>query len=129
MSPPLITIVLPTHNGVRYLRQSVESCLSQTHRELELIVVDDGSTDGTPEMIASFDDPRIVRVRNAPNLGLPASLNVGFTRARGDYLTWTSDDNWYELNALERMLDFLAEKPGQIAKIVIELPGAGADPR
>jgi len=122
---------LPTHNGVRYLRQSVESCLSQTHRELELIVVDDGSTDGTPEMIASFDDPRIVRVRNDPNLGLPASLNVGFTRARGDYLTWTSDDNWYELNALERMLDFLAERKAQFVRsdLTVHSEGTGEPDR
>ena len=113
---PLVSIVLPTHNGTRYLRQSVESCLGQTHRNVELVIVDDASTDATPQIVASFADSRIVSLRNHRNLGLPASLNVGFARTGGEYLTWTSDDNWYEPNALERMLDFLTERQARFVR-------------
>jgi glycosyltransferase involved in cell wall biosynthesis len=107
MTPgPLVSIVLPTYNGSRYLRQSVASCLAQTYEDFELIVVDDASTDRTPTIIAELAaaDGRIRTVRNEPNRKLPASLNVGFGRARGDYLTWTSDDNLYRPHALAAMV-------------------------
>jgi len=104
---PTVSIVLPTHNGAKYLRQSIESCLGQTRSDLELVVVDDASTDETPAIIGSFPDPRVVPLRNERNMGLPASLNAGFARARGEYFTWTSDDNYYAPRAVERMLDFL----------------------
>jgi glycosyltransferase involved in cell wall biosynthesis len=107
-----VSIVLPTYNGSRFLRGAIDSCLSQTHRDLELIVVDDTSTDSTPDIIRSYEDPRLVRVRNAKNRRLPKSLNIGFGRAKGDYLTWTSDDNEYEPDAIERMLGCLESNPG-----------------
>ncbi len=106
---PLVSIVLPTHNGARYLRESVDSCLRQTHEHLELIVVNDGSTDETEEIVLSYQDPRIVYARHHPNRGLPRTLNVGFALAQGDYLTWTSDDNYYADNAIEVMLRALQE--------------------
>lgn len=106
---PLVSIVLPTRNGAGHLWQSAASCLAQTCRDLELILVDDASTDQTPAIIKSLAaaDPRVAAVRNERNLRLPAALNAGFARARGRYLTWTSDDNWYEPEALEKMLAFL----------------------
>ena len=106
---PLVTIVLPTRDGSRYLFQALRSCLEQTFDYLEVVVIDDGSTDETPRLLDSVDDPRLVRLCNRESLGLPASLNLGFARARGDYLTWTSDDNWYEPQAIERMLAFLQD--------------------
>lgn len=104
---PLVSIVLPVYNGARFLRQAMESCLEQTYRNIELIVVDDASTDETPEIIGSFDDARLVSVRNQRNLNLPASLNAGFARAGGEYLTWTSDDNYYAPRAIGKMVAFL----------------------
>ncbi len=108
---PKISIVLPTYNGSKYLRQAIESCLNQTYRHMELIVVDDGSTDNTPEIIRSYADPRIKIIRNEKNQRLPRSLNIGFAAATGDYLTWTSDDNEYLPTALEEMLRFLQSRP------------------
>lgn len=107
MATPLVSIVLPTHNGSRYLRESIDSCLRQTHENLELIIVNDGSTDETEEIVLSYGDPRIVYARHHPNAGLPRTLNVGFALAKGDYLTWTSDDNYYADEALEVMLNEL----------------------
>jgi glycosyltransferase involved in cell wall biosynthesis len=104
---PLVSIVLPTHNGAKYIKQAVESCLGQTYRNVELIIVDDASTDETHEIVSAFADPRITNIRNERNLKLPASLNVGFARARGEFLTWTSDDNYYASDAIGRMVAFL----------------------
>lgn len=108
MSASKVSIVLPTYNGSRYLRASMESCLSQTHTDLELIVIDDCSTDETPQIVRQFKDPRVIYSRNPQNLRLPRSLNVGFKIAQGDFLTWTSDDNEYTPDAIEKMLACLA---------------------
>jgi len=127
---PLVSVVLPVHNGAKFLRQSIDSCLKQTHRDLELIVVDDASRDATPKVIEAVKDPRLVHLRNQRNLGLPATLNVGFSRARGEYLSWTSYDNWYDPEAMARMLAFLvAERAAFVCSdfFVVSEEGAGAE--
>lgn len=110
---PDVSIVLPTYNGSRYIEQSIRSCLDQTHRDIELIIVDDCSTDATPQIIARFiaEDPRVRTIRHDPNRRLPASLNSGFAASRGRYLTWTSDDNLYRPDAIAQMLSVLEQKP------------------
>jgi glycosyltransferase involved in cell wall biosynthesis len=110
---PKVSIVLPTYNGERFLRSAIESCVNQSFRDWELIIVDDASTDSTPEIIAEFAaaDARIRCSRNPENLRLPRSLNRGFDLARGDYFTWTSDDNDFYPNALERMVAELELEP------------------
>jgi glycosyltransferase involved in cell wall biosynthesis len=110
LAEPLVSIVLPTHNGSRYLRESIDSCLRQTYEHLELIIVNDGSTDETDEIVRSYRDPRIVYARHHPNQGLPRALNVGFALAKGDYLTWTSDDNYYADEAIQVMLEELRSR-------------------
>lgn len=107
----LVSVVLPTFNGVKYLRESIESCLNQTHRNLELLVVDDGSTADVREVVARFSDARLRYFRHDRNQGVAAGLNTGFKNSRGDYLTWTSDDNRYAGNAIETLLGFLRKYP------------------
>lgn len=107
MSAPLVSVVLPTYQRAHLLAQAITSVLDQTHANLELIVVDDNSPDDTAAVVASFDDARIQYVKNTPNLKLPRALNRGFALARGDYLTWTSDDNLMAPTALEKMLAVL----------------------
>lgn len=102
-----VSIILPTYNGAKYLQLSIDSCLGQTYQDLELIVVDDGSTDDTPRIVESFSDDRILLVRHEDNRGLPASLNTGFSRCSGAYLSWTSDDNLFLPEAIQRMVDYL----------------------
>ena len=113
MTLPLVSIVLPTYNGARYLAESIESCMAQTHTNWELIIVDDASTDETPEIIARYCemDDRIKVMRQKTNRRLPASLNTGFSAAQGEYLTWTSDDNRYRPAAILEMLLFLQAHP------------------
>lgn len=108
---PLVSIILPTYNGSRYVREAIESCLAQTYRHWELIVVDDCSTDSTPAIIAEHAarDPRIKSIRHPQNMKLPAALNTGHAAAQGHYLTWTSDDNRFLSRAIEEMVKFMEQ--------------------
>lgn len=101
----LISIVLPVYNGEKYLRESIESVIAQTYQAWELLIMDDCSTDGSAEIAKEYEakDSRIHYYRNEQNLRLPRNLNRGFSLAKGDYLTWTSDDNRYKPQAIEKM--------------------------
>jgi glycosyltransferase involved in cell wall biosynthesis len=113
MATPLISIVLPTYNGAHYLKKSVDSCLSQTFEDFELIIVDDCSTDDTGRIAdaCAQTDPRVRVIHNAFNKKLPLSLNTGFEVARGKYHTWTSDDNYYAPGALQVLVGDLSLHP------------------
>lgn len=106
----LISIVLPVYNGERYLRESIESVIAQTYTTWELLILDDCSTDRSAEIAKEYEkkDSRIHYYRNERNLRLPRNLNKGFSLAKGNYLTWTSDDNRFRPNALEKMYFTLA---------------------
>ncbi|MCX7642328.1 MAG: glycosyltransferase [Armatimonadetes bacterium] len=110
---PLVSIVLPTYNGSRYLDQAIQSILNQTYSNWELIIVDDGSNDDTPNIISRYVaiDSRIRSIRHPINRKLPAALNTGFAQAKGEFLTWTSNDNCYRPNALAIMVSFLEAHP------------------
>ena len=101
-----VSVVLPVYNGEEFLRQSIESVLAQTYENWELLIIDDGSTDGSPAIAREYaeKDPRIFYYRNPENIKLPRSLNRGFALSTGDYLTWTSDDNLYYADAFETMV-------------------------
>lgn len=106
---PKVSIVLPSYNGEKYIRQSIESVINQTYQDWELIIVNDSSTDNTLAIANEYDnnDSRIKVITNEKNRKLPYSLNVGFRVSTGKYLTWTSDDNSYYPEAIEKMVDFL----------------------
>lgn len=108
-----VSIVLPVYNGARFLTKSMETCLQQTHRNIELIVVDDGSTDATPEIVSRYvaQDPRVVSIRNNRNMRLPYALNLGFAHTTGELLTWTSCDNYYAPQAIEALVQYLGTWP------------------
>ncbi len=109
---PTVSVVLPTHNGSRYIDRAIESVVEQTFADWELIVVDDASTDDTPAKVDVWTerDERIRVVHLTENRKLPGALNDGFRQAGGEYLTWTSDDNWYAPEALGRMVEVLGTR-------------------
>ena len=109
----MVSIVLPTFNGSKYLSQSIESIIGQTFNDWELIIVDDCSTDNTWEIACTYAklDSRIRVLHNEKNMKLPKSLNIGFREAKGDLFTWTSDDNYYYENAVELMKKELDTSP------------------
>ena len=109
----LVSIILPTYNGEKFLKDSIESILKQTYTNWELIIVNDCSTDNTLKIIEEYaqKDARIKYISNKVNSKLPQSLNNGFKLAKGEYYTWTSDDNMYKPNAIKKMVEYLNENP------------------
>lgn len=89
---PKVSVILPTYNHLRFLPPAIDSVLGQDFQDFELVIVNDGSTDGTKEYLDGLDDPRI-RVVHQENRRLPEALNAGFQVAQGEMLTWISADN------------------------------------
>src|SRR5581483_7511867 len=98
---PVVSVVMAVRDGAAYLREAVDSVLGQSLTELELVVVDDGSTDGTSRILASYRDERL-RVLAGPARGLAPSLNAGIQAARADLIGRMDADDVSEPNRLER---------------------------
>lgn len=99
----MISVVMPTYNQAAFLKRAIDSILAQTVQDFELIVVDDGSTDNTAEILTEYDDPRM-QVWHKPNGGTGTALNMGFQWARGEYETWFASDNLMYPENLENLL-------------------------
>jgi glycosyltransferase involved in cell wall biosynthesis len=110
-SAPLVTFVLAVSNGERYLGAALASALRQTVAELELLVVDDGSTDATSRILAEIDDERVRVLRNEERLGLATSLNRGLDEARGRYVARLDADDVALPDRLERQLAHIRSSP------------------
>jgi glycosyltransferase involved in cell wall biosynthesis len=106
---PLVTVLLATHDDARYLPAAVESVLGQTLEDLELLVIDDASTDSTPELLEAVKDPRLRVLRNEVRRGLAFSLNRGLDLAEGRYVARLDADDVALPERLERQLGQLRE--------------------
>jgi glycosyltransferase involved in cell wall biosynthesis len=104
---PVISIVTPTHNRANLLRRAMASVRAQTWRDFEWIVVDDGSTDETMQVLDACDDLRLVRVRLEPNRGVAGARNAGIQRARGEYVAFLDDDDEYVPHYLQSVVEML----------------------
>jgi len=102
MSLPLISCLVPVFNGERYLGEALDSILAQTYEAIELIVVDDGSTDGTGEVVAHYGD-RVGYVRQN-NQGAPTARNVGLSMAAGEFVAFLDADDLWHPEKLERQM-------------------------
>ncbi len=106
-SSPRVTVVIPVYNRRQYVREAIESILRQTYSDFELLVIDDGSSDGTGEVVRSYVDERVRLMRHERNLGIPRTRNDGVRLARGEYIAFLdSDDVAYPMR-LERQVAFL----------------------
>ena len=76
---PKVTVLMPVYNGEKYLREAIDSILNQTFTDFEFLIVDDGSTDNSSEIINSYSDSRIRLIRKSANLGISKSLNIGLS--------------------------------------------------
>lgn len=103
---PEISVLLPAYNAVTTLKDAIESVLAQTLREIELLVIDDGSDDGTAELLASMTDPRM-RVLSRPHHGLVAALNHGIEQARAPYLARMDADDASHPQRLAAQLELI----------------------
>lgn len=110
--PSRVSVVMPVYNGGEYLAAAIESVLNQTWRDLELILVDDGSTDHSLVHMEQYakQDAR-VRIVRQTNQKLPRALNAGFALAQGEFLCWTSADNRMHPHCIERLHEALTASP------------------
>jgi hypothetical protein len=111
---PLVSVLLPVFNAEKYLAAALDSILRQTFRNLELIVIDDGSVDGSTGIISACTDPRLVLIRNETNLGVIASLNKGLALARGDLVARMDADDVADTRRLEKQVDFCLRNPNVV---------------
>lgn len=117
---PTVSVLIKAYNHAPYVRQTIESVLAQEGPDFEIVVTDDGSTDGTLEIIRSFTDPRI-RLEALPhNSGISTAMNATVSRARGRYLAILNSDDWALPGRLARQTDFLDRNPG--ISLVFGLP-------
>jgi glycosyltransferase involved in cell wall biosynthesis len=110
-SSPRVSVVLPTFNDAKFLPGAIASVLNQTFQDFELIIVDDGSTDNTREVLAPYEQNPKITVIHKQNEKLPRALNTGFERASCEYLTWTSTDNFMLPTMLEVLVKALDDHP------------------
>jgi GT2 family glycosyltransferase len=110
---PLVSVVMPVYNGEKYLHEAIESILTQTFRDFEFIVIDDGSTDGTSAILAQYQkmDRRIRVACNPENQGQPASLNKGCHLAKGKYIARMDADDVSLAERLERQVEYIEAHP------------------
>lgn len=106
---PKVSVVIPVYNGGPFLRESLDSILAQTYSDFETIVVDDGSTDDTPQILASYGP--WIRAFRKPNGGGASAINLGIGRARGEWIAWLSADDLWEPTNLERKMATIEEDP------------------
>lgn len=107
---PKISVVIPTYNKAQSLKKAIESVLNQTYQNLEVIVIDDGSTDETKEVVKSFKDPRIIYFWKK-NKGPASARNMGIKRAKGKYIAFLDSDDLWLKEKLEKQIDFMERNP------------------
>jgi len=109
MSPPLVSIIIPSYNCEAYIAETLRGVLAQTHPSIEVIVIDDGSTDRTREIVAGFGEP--VSLITQSNQRVCRARNRGIEAARGEFLCILDHDDYWAPNKLELQLDALAQHP------------------
>lgn len=113
----LVSIIVPIYNVVQYLDRCLNSLVRQTHSNIEILLIDDGSTDGSGELcdLWQSQDPR-VRAFHKPNGGLSDARNHGLERASGDYVCFVDSDDWYDLRFVEVLLGALLDTDSDLAE-------------
>ncbi len=114
---PLISIILPTWNGSKWLKGAIESVRKQSYQEWELLIIDDGSTDNTAQIVTDYvqNDPRIRYIKNEETLGVQRSLNKGLQESKGEYIARIDDDDeWVDKTKLQKQIDFLHANPDHV---------------
>lgn len=111
--PPQVSVIMSVHNGEKYLHPSVKSILCQSLTDFEFIIVDDGSSDSTPQILSEFarQDRRIILIKNETNRGLAVSLNRGLEQTAGKYIARQDADDISHPHRLEKQVDYMENHP------------------
>ena len=110
-SDTLVTVLMPVYNAERYVSEAIESILNQTYRDFEFIIINDGSTDQSEEIIQRYNDSRIVYVRNERNIRLVATLNKGIRMASGKYIMRMDADDISSTDRMKLQVKFMELHP------------------
>ncbi|MCP8319033.1 MAG: glycosyltransferase, partial [Candidatus Methylarchaceae archaeon HK01B] len=111
MKSPKITILMSVYNGEKYLREAIDSILNQTFKDFEFLIINDGSTDRTVEILRSYHDSRIKIITNEKNMGLTKSLNKGLKIARSEYVARMDADDISYPRRLEVQYEYMKKNP------------------
>jgi glycosyltransferase involved in cell wall biosynthesis len=118
---PTVSVIIPTYNRAHLVDRAIQSVLNQTYHDFELIVVDDGSTDSTEEVVRSIKDPRIRYTRHNQNRGGSAARNSGIKMARGEYIAFQdSDDEWLP-EKLDKQMRVFENAPAEVGVVYTDM--------
>lgn len=118
---PLVSVILPTRNRAQILPRAIKSVLSQTYHHFELLVVDDGSDDNTPDVVQGFADPRIRYIRHEIFLGPGAARNEGNAAARGEFIAFLDDDDEFSPNKLSIQVEAFQQAISSVSIVVSDV--------
>jgi glycosyltransferase involved in cell wall biosynthesis len=130
-SIPLVSVILPTYNRAKLLPRSVESVLNQTYKNFELIIIDDGSTDNTKEVVQEYirKDKRVIYLKHRKNKGGSAARNTGIKKAKANYIAFQDSDDEWIYNKLEKQVKII-KKSSYSKKVIytsfVKVVGTGA---
>lgn len=113
----LVSVIIPTYNRALMLKRAIESLIKQQYKNIEIIVVDDGSEDETEDIIVALDDPRIQYIKSEGNNGVSFARNIGLRKASGEYIAFLDSDDVFFLNKIREQVDLLEEitpPPGMV---------------
>lgn len=111
MGSPRVSVVMPVYNCEKYIAKAIESILTQSFADYELLIIDDCSTDGTVEIIKKYNDNRIKLIKNEKNSGVALTRNIGYRRASGEYIVIADSDDINHPDRLLKKVNFLDENP------------------
>lgn len=114
---PLVTVIIPTYNRGHVIRRALHSVLNQTYQNIEVIIVDDGSTDDTLAIIKSFDDPRIRYIHHVEKQGAPAARNTGIKAASADFIAFQDSDDEWLCEKLEKQMDVFRQAGPEVGVV------------
>ncbi|WP_270561567.1 glycosyltransferase family 2 protein [Citrobacter portucalensis] len=103
----IFSVIMPAYNAEKTIKKSVQSILNQTYSDFFLYIIDDNSTDSTPQIINKFDDPRVILLKNSNGKGVASARNLGINSCQGTYIAFCDSDDLWMPNKLERQLFFL----------------------
>ena len=110
----LVSVIVPVYNVLPYLRESLDSVINQTYKDLEIIIVDDGSTDGSDAVCEEYAKDSRVKVIHQKNHGLSAARNVGLDIARGDYIAFLDSDDVYLPDMIQTMVEGIQKSQADV---------------
>ena len=103
----MVSVIIPVYNSSKYLRECIDSVLKQTYKNLEIIIIDDRSTDDSVDIINSYKDKRIKFIKLKKNSGVSVCRNKGIDLATGDYITFIDSDDYWDLDKIKKQVKFI----------------------